>query len=278
MVGAWFQVTFQVAYDNVMGVFRGIGQWFSDRWTDIKDALAAVGAWFQATFQVAYDNIMDIFRGIGQWFSGRWADITGVFSGVGEWFKQIFQKAYDSVTGIFQGIGSWFQENVIDKIRGVFHKFSLADEGQRIADSFTGAIKSTDIPKLSVSWDSAEQTVGDTTIKVPVPSISWNAAGGIMKSPTIFGALGGKLQGGGEAGDEAILPLDIFYKRTEGYIDDAIARATAAVQGRNGSGGHGDFIRNLNITSPTPLSPHEVARQTRNATRNMVLQLQRGRG
>ena len=37
----------------------------------------------------------------------------------------------------------------------------------------------------------------------------------------------------GKAGDEAILPLDIFYKRTEGYIDDAIARATAAVQNKD---------------------------------------------
>ena len=96
-----------------------------------------------------------------------------------------------------------------------------------------------------------------------------------MKNPTIFGMYGGKLQGGGEAGDEAILPLDIFYKRTEGYIDDAIKRATAAA---GGSGyGSGNFVQNIKIESPEPLSPYEVARQTRNQTRNMVLQLQGGR-
>ena len=98
-----------------------------------------------------------------------------------------------------------------------------------------------------------------------------------MRNPTIFGMYGGKLQGGGEAGDEAILPLDMFYKRTEAYIDDAIARATAAVtSGQQGSRG-GDFIQHINIESPEPLSPYEVARQTRNQTRNMVLQLQGGR-
>ena len=86
---------------------------------------------------------------------------------------------------------------------------------------------------------------------------------------------GGKLQGGGEAGDEAILPLDMFYKRTEAYIDDAIARATAAATGGGSRGGN--YIQNINIESPEPLSPYEVARQTRNATRNMVLQLQGGR-
>lgn len=98
-----------------------------------------------------------------------------------------------------------------------------------------------------------------------------------MKNPTIFGMYGGKLQGGGEAGDEAILPLDIFYKRTESYIDDAIARATAAVQNKDAGSRNGDFIQNIKIESPEPLSPYEVARQTRNQTRNMVLQLQGGR-
>lgn len=97
-----------------------------------------------------------------------------------------------------------------------------------------------------------------------------------MKNPTIFGMLGGKLQGGGEAGDEAILPLDIFYKRTEGYIDDAIAKATAAVQNKGTGKPGGDFIQNIKIESPEPLSPYEVARQTRNQTRNMVLRLQGG--
>ena len=82
---------------------------------------------------------------------------------------------------------------------------------------------------------------------------------------------------GGEAGDEAILPLDIFYKRTESYIDDAIARATAAAKAADsGSRGNGGFVQNINIESPEPLSPYEVARQTRNQTRNLVLQLQRG--
>lgn len=98
-----------------------------------------------------------------------------------------------------------------------------------------------------------------------------------MRNPTIFGMLGGKLQGGGEAGDEAILPLDIFYRRTEGYIDDAIARATAAAKGTEQGSRGGDFYQNIKIESPDPLSPYEVARQTRNQTRNLVLQLQGGR-
>ena len=227
-------------------------------------------------FQNAYTNVTNAFKAIGQWFSARWTDIKNVFSNVAEWFRQKFQAAYDSVTGIFKNIGSWFQTNVINKIKSVFDGFSLADAGSRIMNSFVNAIKSIHIPKLSVSWRETEKTIAGVTIKVPVPSISWNAIGGIMKNPTIFGMLGGKLQGGGEAGDEAILPLDIFYKRTEGYIDDAIARATAAVQSKDTGKRGGDYIQNIKIESPKPLSAYEVARQTRNQTRNMVLRLQGG--
>ncbi len=39
------------------------------------------------------------------------------------------------------------------------------------------------------------------------------------------------------------------------------------------AGGKGDFIQNLTINSPRELSPSETARQTRNATRQMVLKL-----
>ena len=45
--------------------------------------------------------------------------------------------------------------------------------------------------------------------------------------------------------------------------------AAAGQQGRS-------FVQNVNITSPKALTPYETARQTRNATRNMVLQLQGG--
>lgn len=53
----------------------------------------------------------------------------------------------------------------------------------------------------------------------------------------------------------------------------ASARNTAL---ETAEGGGKSFVQNVNITSPKALSPYETARQTRNATRNMVLQLQGG--
>ncbi len=272
---------FQNAYTNVTNIFKAIGQWFAARWQDIKNALSTVATWFQTMFQNAYTNVTNIFKAIGQWFSARYTDIKNAISGIPEFFRSTFQSAFDKITGVFKGIGSWFKSNVIDTIKGVFDNFDFGQIGRNIINAIKNGIKSISLPKLSIEWGTSEKTIAGVTIKVPVPHISWNAAGGIMQNPTIFGMYGGKLQGGGEAGPEAILPLDTFYERVEGYINEAAERAAqaAADSGSRAAGGRGgDFYQYNSYTSPKALSPSEAARQTRNATRNMVLELQRGRG
>lgn len=47
-------------------------------------------------------------------------------------------------------------------------------------------------------------------IKLPKLSVSWNALGGVFDKPTILGSAAG-LQGVGEVGAEAILPLDTLW-------------------------------------------------------------------
>ncbi len=50
---------------------------------------------------------------------------------------------------------------------------------------------------------------------VPTLSVRWNAKGGIFAQPMVLPAMDGSLQGFGEAGKEAILPLDSFYENLE---------------------------------------------------------------
>lgn len=56
--------------------------------------------------------------------------------------------------------------------------------------------------------------------KVPSFGVDWYAEGGIMTEPTIFGAAGGKFLGGGEAGDEAILPLSALWDKLRQFIHE----------------------------------------------------------
>lgn len=68
-----------------------------------------------------------------------------------------------------------------------------------------------------------------------------------------------------------------------GVLDDAVydldsdleITAKGNANGRLGMAGNAGYTQIINITSPQALSPYEVARQTRNATRNMVLAMSR---
>jgi phage-related protein len=107
-IKTWFAEKFQSAYDAVTDIFRNIGSWFGERWTDIKKVFAKIKSWFSEKFSSAYDAVTDVFKGIGNWFKSRWDDITSAFSSVGDWFQEKFQKAYDSLTSIFSGVGEFF--------------------------------------------------------------------------------------------------------------------------------------------------------------------------
>ncbi|MDY2735603.1 hypothetical protein, partial [Intestinibacter sp.] len=54
--------------------------------------------------------------------------------------------------------------------------------------------------------------------------VKWYREGGIMTKPTVFGAVGNKFLAGGEAGNEAILPLDNFYQ----YMDSKLSNINLA--------------------------------------------------
>lgn len=66
------------------------------------------------------------------------------------------------------------------------------------------------------------------------PQVTWNAAGGIFTKPTIFGG-GDNLQGVGEAGAEAVLPLDTLWSKMREIVQDSMVSAGSAVDALIGS-------------------------------------------
>lgn len=94
-------------------------------------------------------------------------------------------------------------KNVISKIRSAFN--------------FSWSLPKLKMPHLSIS--------GRFSInppRVPRFSISWWKTGAIMDASTIFGMNGSTLLGGGEAGQEAILPLEPFYVRLGTMLDEKL--------------------------------------------------------
>lgn len=107
-----------------------------------------------------------------------------------EWFR-------DGVNAVFGGIRD-FIKGVIDKVKE-FMNFEWK------------------LPKIKLPHFKASGSWSLVPPKVPKFSVDWYANGGILNSPTIFGMNGDRAMGGGEAGAEAVLPIELLktYIRDE---------------------------------------------------------------
>ncbi len=72
-----------------------------------------------------------------------------------------------------------------------------------------------------------ESKLGSLSVKYPKFDIKWNATGAILDGAQLFGRVGNTLLGGGEAGREAVLPLD----RNTGWMDKIADKVALRVTG-----------------------------------------------
>lgn len=123
----------------------------------------------------------------------------------------------------------WAQEALIIPMNGKYYKASAWQVSnsvlsERIYGNITleCAGEQYGLPhfKASGEWSLSP-------LKVPKISVDWYANGGILNSPTIFGANGDSLMGGGEAGKEAVLPIKLLkdYIREENDANNATLAA-----------------------------------------------------
>ena len=104
---------------------------------------------------------------------------------------------------------------------------TVTDAARSAANAVKSAFENMSItipkPKLPViSVDYKTEPYGNGgNIKVPGFNVAWNAAGGIFNRPTIFNTPAG-MQGVGEAGPEAVLPLDMLWAKMKEILNDAV--------------------------------------------------------
>ena len=269
-VGQWFSDRFREAYTGITTIFSSIGQWFGARWTDIKNALSTVATWFQTQFQNAWTNITNIFAAIGQWFSNRWNDIKLVFTVVPTWFQTQFQNAWTNIKNAFANVGTFFS-GLWTTIKNCFVDVGTKI-GSAVGDAFKNAINSclTTIENIVNKFIGMINGVigvineipGVELSKISTVSLPRLAKGGVLREGSAIMAEAGPELISMVNGKAIVTPLTATAKNT-------------ALEG-HGAAGRGGFVQNNYYTSPKALSPSECARQTRNATRNMVLQLQGG--
>lgn len=144
------------------------------------------------------------------------AAMTGVKSIVSTQFSAI-----NTLTGGKLGEMLSTAENKLNDLRQKFTN-KISDIKQTVSDGVNKLKGFFDfdwsLPKIKMPHFKINGGFSLDPPKVPSFDVSWYANGGILNRPTIFGAASnGRLLGGGEAGKEAVAPLDtlLSYIRTE---------------------------------------------------------------
>lgn len=155
------------------------------------------------------------------------ADIAGYcVEGFTRKFSQLKNKITEKVTGVWDSV-----KNVADKVKNAF--------------KFNWQLPSLKLPHIQVDWVEAGGVLSKFLgiSHIPNLSVKWFAQGGILNGAQLFGRAGSTLLGGGEAGREAVLPLD----RNTGWMDKIADRVVS----RLGTGNDGPVTINLILDGKT---------------------------
>ena len=208
-------------------VFQLIGEQLSAFLTVLTGVIEFITGIFTGDWEKAWGGIEKIFSGI-------WQGIQSVASAAMNLIKSIVTSALTAVKSIFQmnlnmalSIVNGILEKIINKFNNTMDKAkSVVTKGIEIirkAFNFQWKLPELKLPHFTIS--------GSFSLNPPsAPSfgIEWYKKamndGMILTSPTIFGAAGGNLLGGGEAGPEAVVGVDSL--RT--MVKDAVLSAAPA--------------------------------------------------
>ena len=201
-----------------------------------------------------------------------WSGIKGFFEGAAPVVKKIATTAWDNaksaastawsgIKGFFEGSAPKMKKistSVFDDVKDAAKKVT-----DKVSGFFSGLhlnIPKPKLPHITVSGGQAPFGIGGKG-SLPHFSVEWYAKAMsqpmILNRPTIFGMdNNGNWLGGGERGDEVVYGKNALLSDIKTAV-----------------GGTAGFVQNLTINAPTELSPSEIARQTRNANRQMVLRL-----
>lgn len=115
----------------------------------------------------------------------------------------------------------WFR----DGVNGIGR--SIKDFFEGIGDALKKFFSFDWIPKIKMPHFQITGGFSLVPPKVPKVSVKWYANGGILNRPTILGSNGNSLMGGGEAGKEAVLPIDLLksYIREENLRNNSTLAA-----------------------------------------------------
>lgn len=228
---------FKKAWAAIKTAWANVKQFFINIWNGIKSAFANVGTWFAEKFRAAANAIKNAFGAVKSFFSGVWSKIKGAFGNVAGFFKGKFSAAWTAIKNVFRNVASFFG-GIWNKIKEKFTSLGTkigSAIGSAVAAGINGIIGFIErtlnkgiglingaIKLINKVIPGKKHDIGKLS-ELSLPRISWHKKGGIFDSPSVIGV--------GEAGAEAVVPLNKFWDKLDKMAEGASSPIVVNVYG-----------------------------------------------
>ena len=228
----------ETAINVVLGIIKAVMQIITGDWSGAWETIKSVG---ETIWNGIASVIGTIFNGIAQLLSNIWntistvastvwngikSTLSGIFDGISSSVSSVFNGIRDTISNIWNSIQStassiWngIKDTIGNAINGAKDLVGSAIEA--IKGFFNFEFRWPHIPLPHFSITGSLNPIDWLSNGLPSIGVEWYAKGGILTKPTVFGSNGNSLMVGGEAGNEAVLPLN---ERTLGAIGRGIAQ------------------------------------------------------
>lgn len=241
---AWeiIKTVVETAINVVLGIIQAVMQIITGDWSGAWETIKGV---FSTVWQAIQSIVQTIFSAIQSYISNILNGISGIVSNIWNSIKDTVSNVLNAISSTVSSVWEGIKSTISSAINGAKDAVSSAIEAIKGLFNFNISWPHIPLPHFYVSGSA--NPLDWLSQGVPSIGIEWYAKGGIMTKPTIFGMNGNNIMVGGEAGNEAVLPLN---DKTLGAIGRGIAQTM---------GGTSPTI-NITITGNTVREEADISR------------------
>lgn len=219
---AWLSELWTNIVTTATTAWSSFTAWLSEIWSSVVSTGQTLWSSFTSTLSNIFSSLISEAQSLWSSFTST---LSNLWSGLVSTGSNLFNNLSSTISGIFDGILStasniWnsIKSTVSNAINGA--KDAVGSAIEAIKGFFNFEFRWPHIPLPHFSISGSLNPVDWLSNGLPSIGVEWYAKGGILTKPTLFGMNGNRAMVGGEAGAEAILPLN---KSTLGAIGQSIA-------------------------------------------------------
>ena len=210
---------------TAQGVWNALSAFLSGIWSAIVSVAQSyfnmLVAFYSGIWNAISSTISAVWNGIASFLSGLWNGIYSTASSIFNNISSTISSVMDGISSTVSRVWNGIKDTISNAINGAKDAVSNAIEAIKGLFNFEFKWPHLKMPHFSFSGSMNPLEWADKG--VPSIGVEWYAKGGIMNGPTVFGMNGNNAMVGGEAGPEAVLPLN---DKTLGAIGQGIAESS----------------------------------------------------